>query len=219
MSAPVVSTAAAGRPQSVLELYRDDGPLARALGGALGARAALPPLALVAAGAAPLLALLALGGDDVALPAVAAAVAWLVLAGALSQGRPHDDRFAWGVPVLLRLVEYAGLLWFAALAGASAVPAAFALLTALAFRHYDVVYRLRYQGVAPPRWLEVAAGGWDGRLLLGFGLLAAGALPAGLFVAAALLAVVLVGESIVGWMRFERAQRPPLYSDEEDENQ
>ena len=50
--------------------------------------------------------------------------------------------------------------------------AAFALLCALAFRHYDLVYRLRHRGVAPPRWLDRAGGGWDGRLLAGFVLAA-----------------------------------------------
>jgi hypothetical protein len=48
-------------------------------------------------------------------------------------------------------------------------------------------------------------------------LLIAGALPAGMYVAAGLLAVVLGGESIAGWRRFERAQRPMLYEDEEEE--
>lgn len=219
MTASTSTTALAGRPQSVLDLYRDDGPLARAVGGALGARLRLPPLVLVAAGAAPLLAVLAVGGADVPLAAVGAVVAWTVLLGALSQGRAHDDRFAWAVPVVLRLVEYAGLLWLGALAGADAVPAAFALLAVLAFRHYDIVYRLRYQGVSPPAWLGVVAGGWDGRLLLGFVLLAAGTLPAGFFAAAIALAVVLAAESAAGWSRFARAQRPALYSDEEDENQ
>jgi hypothetical protein len=211
------ATAAMARPQNLLELYRDDGPLARALGAALGRRVRVAPLLLVAAAAAPLAVVVVLGGDDVARPAVAAVVAWLVVLGGLSHGRPHLDRFAWAVPALLRLVEYGGLLWLAALARPAAEPAAFALLAALAFRHYDIVYRQRYQGVAPPPWVGLATGGWDGRLLAGFALLATGALPAGFYVAAALLAAVFVGESVAGWTRLARAQRPTLYSEEEDE--
>lgn len=217
MSASAPIAAVAGRPQTVLGLYRDDGPLARALGQALGARVGLPPIVLALAAAAPLPAVLVLGGEDIPRLAVGIVVAWLVVAGSLSQERPRRDRFTWAVPAVLRLVEYVGLLWLAALAGDAAVPAAFALLAALAFHHYDVVYRLRYQGVAPPPWVGLIAGGWEGRLLVGFGLLAAGALPAGFFVAAALLAIVFVAESAAGWARVARAQRPALYAEEEDE--
>lgn len=211
--------AAGGQPQSVLELYRDDGPLARALGTTLGARIGLPAVVLVVAAVAAPLAVLALGGDDVPLLAVGAAVAWLVVLGALSQGREHNDRFAWMVPPLLRLAECGGLLWLASRAGPAAVAAAFALLAAVAFRHYDIVYRLRYQGVAPPAWVGQAAAGWEGRLLLGFTLLAVGALPAGFFVAAGLLAVLFVAESVAGWTRLARARRPAPYSDEEEEEE
>jgi len=210
------STAVAGQRQSVLELYRDDGPLARALGTTLGARIGLPAVMLVAAAAVPLLTVMALGGDDVPRLAVGAAVAWLVVVGALSQGRALSGRFAWTVPPLLRLVEYGGLAWFAVLAGAAAVPGAFALLAAVAFRHYDIVYRLRYQGVAPPPWVGRVGAGWEGRLVIGFALLAAGALPEGFFIAGGLLAIVFVAESVAGWTRLARAQRPELYSDEEE---
>jgi hypothetical protein len=208
--------AVVGQRQSMLELYRDDGPLARVLGTALGARVGAPAFLLVGAAALPLLTVLVLDGDGAPRAAVAAVLAWLVLAGALSHGRAHRDRFAWAVPALLRLVEYAGLLWFATLAGPAAVPAAFALLAALTFRHYDVVYRLRYQGVAPPLWLGLVAGGWEGRLLVAFALLSAGALRAGMFVAAALLAILFVSESAVGWARFSRMQRPPPYADDDE---
>ena len=59
------------------------------------------------------------------------------------------------------------------------MPAAFALLLAITYRHYDIVYRLRHRGMTPPRWLNRAAGGWDGRLLAGFALAAAALVPAG----------------------------------------
>ena len=74
------------------------------------------------------------------------------------------DQTRWAEPALLRAIEYAGLIWIAALAGESRVPAAFALLAALAFRHYDLVYRLRQRGTAParvgrPRWPAAGTAG------------------------------------------------------------
>ncbi|UGS36182.1 hypothetical protein DSM104329_02582 [Capillimicrobium parvum] len=105
----------------------------------------------------------------------------------------------------------------AAIAGERSLPAAFALLGVVAFRQYDLVYRLRYRGTVPPQWVNLVTLGWDGRLVLVWVLLIAGALPAGMYIAAGLLAVVLVGESVTGWRHFERAQRPMLYEDEEEE--
>jgi hypothetical protein len=203
---------------STLELYRDDGPLARALG-ALGQGVGVPPALLIATGFAPALALIAVDGDRVSHAAVGFALAWLVLMAGASSGQPHLDRLRWAAPPLLRLVEYASLVWIGAEAGASSRPAAFALICALTFRHYDIVYRLRHQGVPPPRRLGDLALGWDGRLVLGYILLVAGALPAGFFVAAGLLAAAFVAESVAGWRRFGRAQQPATYEDEEDEGQ
>ena len=88
----------------------------------------------------------------------------------------------------------AALLWIAANAGDSSHAAAFALIAALAFRHYDLVYRPRFQGVAPPAWLGFAAGGWDGRLVLAWVLLAVDALPAGMFIMAGVLGLAFVIE-------------------------
>ena len=138
----------------------------------------------------------------------------LVLLAGLSSGRPLRDRLRWAVPPALRAAEYGGLLWIGAVAGA--VPAAFALLCAITFRHYDIVYRLRVRGELPPRWLNRAAGGWDGRLLAGFALGAAGALPAGFHIAAGLLAVAFAAETVHSWLTYGRAQQAPAYEDDEE---
>ena len=204
-------------PRTLLEQYRDDGPLAQALG-ALGGLVRVPPFLLVGAGVAGLIALAAASGDAASDATVAAGVAWMVLLGGLSSGRPHADRFAWSVPGLLRVGEYGGLIWIAANAGGSGSAAAFALIAALAFRHYDLVYRPRYQGVAPPAWLQLAAGGWEGRLVLSVALLAAGALPAAMFVLAGALGAAFVTECALSWIRL--SSRPvSVYEDEEDEGQ
>jgi hypothetical protein len=202
---------------TLLEQYRDDGVLADAAG-ALGRVVRVPPAVLVGAGVAGLLALAAAEGDGAPDGLVAAGIGWLVVLATLARGRPHADRFAWSVPGLLRVGEYGAIVWIAANADESAVPAAFALIAALVFRHYDLVYRPRYQGVAPPAWLRVAAGGWEGRLVLCWLLLVAGALPAGMFVLAAVLGATFVAECALSWRRL--AARPvSVYEDEEDEGQ
>jgi hypothetical protein len=198
-----------------VETYRDDGPLARLLG---RVPVPVPPLALILLGGIPLLVAVAVTGDGASNGLVTAAVAWFVLWAGVSSGRPHDDRLRWAVPPALRLAEYGSVVWIAANAGDSSLPAAFAYLAVLSFHHYDLVYRLRHQGVSPPDW--IAFGGWDGRLVLALICLPAGLLPAAFFVAAALLAVVYVTESVASWVSFtRRAGQAGLYDDEEDEIQ
>jgi hypothetical protein len=218
MSAAATPTAAVATAQPAGPLLqRDDGPLARALG-RLGAGVPVSAFALLALGALPGLLLLIVRGDGATDLAAGIGIGWLVLLGGLSSGRPHTDKLRWAVPPLLRAVEYGGLLWIGALAG-DGLPGAFAVLCVLWFRHYDLVYRVRHQGVPPPRWLGDVALGWEGRLLGAYVLLVTGALPAGFYLYAALLAVVLVAETIDAWTRFSRARRPMTYDEEEDEGQ
>lgn len=198
-------------------LQRDDGPLARAIGRA-GTALPVTPFALLASAVLPLAVLIAVRGDAATDAAAGIAIAWLVLAGGASQGRPHTDKLRWAVPPLLRAAEYGGLLWLGALAG-DGLPGAFAVISVLWFRHYDLVYRVRHQGVAPPRALGDTLLGWEGRLVGGWLLLVTGALPAGFYVYAAVAAVVLVAETIDAWQRFGRAHRPVTYDEEEDEGQ
>jgi hypothetical protein len=221
MSAPATTTAvqpAKTEQPSALLVYRDDGPLAAALG-ALGRAIPLPPLVLLIVAVLPLALAIVLRGDDASDGLAAAVTAWLVILGGASSGRPHTDRVRWMVPALLRVAEYGGLIWFAALAGAADEGAAFALLGAIAFRQYDLVYRLRHMARTPPAWLNRLSGGWDGRLILMCVLLIAGALPTAYYIVAALLGAVFVAESVQAWTTFSRAQRPVMYEDEEDEGQ
>jgi Family of unknown function (DUF5941) len=196
-----------------LQLYRDDGPVARAIGALVRISSSLVTVIAVV----PLFVVMALKGDGASHALAGAVLAWLVVIGGAPSGSPPTDAFRWIVPPLLRAAEYAAILWIGALAGERAQPAAFALVCALAFRHYDLVYRLRNLGTQPARWVGDVALGWDGRLVLGYILLVAGALPAGFFVAAGLLATMFVAESIAGWRKFGRAPQPVTYEDEEDE--
>jgi hypothetical protein len=195
------------------ELFRDDGPIARACGATLGRAVRLPAIALLVIGALPSLALLVIERGGASDGAVGAAIGWLVLVGGASRGRPHTGPLRWAVPPVLRLVEYTAVLWLGALAGGTGPAAAFALLAAVAYRHYDLFYRLRFLGVAPPQWVGDVAGGWEGRLLAGYVLLVTGALPAGFFAAAAVFGALFAGESISGWMRAQ-AGDVPGYTDE-----
>jgi hypothetical protein len=192
-------------PDNVV-VYRDDGPVAHAIGRALG-RAGLipvPAMALLVAGVAGVLALAAFAGRDASLGLTAAGVAWLLLTHGTTTVRWPKESFHWAVPSLVRLGEYATLTWLAATD--DAVPAAFALIAALTYRHYDLVYRLRHRAEIPPRWLNRLAAGWDGRIIIAWLLLALGALPAAMYVWAGLLGAVSVAETVASWRRFERSR-------------
>jgi uncharacterized protein DUF5941 len=211
-------TVVPARPDPI-PVYRDDGPLALALGRALGPVVKLPAPLLIGLGLLALVAAIAIGGADVSLGVAGAVIAWVVLVLGIASGTPPRPRIRWAEPPLMRATEYTALIWIAALEGPDAYPAAFALLAALTFRHYDLVYRLRHRGVVPARWVSRLSGGWDLRLIVAFVLLAAGALPAGYFVAGGVLGVAFVGEAVYGWLAVGRVQRPLEYEDEEDEGQ
>ena len=206
----------ARRPSTPLERYRDDGALARFLGSTAGGLIPLPPLLLALVGTAGVLAAAVIEGDAAGNGTVAAAIAWLVAWVGVSSGRPHTDRFAWALPGVVRIGEYGSLIWIGATVGESASAGAFALIAALALRHYDLVYRSRFQGRPPAAWLDLVAGGWDGRLVLVTVLLAAGTLPEALFVIAGVLGLVFVSECVVSWARHSAAP-VSIYEDEEDE--
>jgi len=218
-TAPASAHAPTERPSTLL-VYRDDGPLARALGHALPrSLARVPALVGAVAGVVPLLVVVAVGGDGVSRGVAAAVLAWLVLITGASHDASHSDRMAWAVPPAVRLGEYVALLWIASLHDGTTQPAAFALLCALAFRHYDLAYRLRHQASTPAAWVNAVSLGWEGRVVLAFVLLLAGALPGGYYAWAAIVAVVFVGEATVSWVAHARGQRTVDYEDEEDEGQ
>ena len=204
---------------TALQVYRDDGPLAAWLGRKLGRAVPVGELPLTLLGALPLVAVLATAGRTPPAAAVGLAVLGFVLLAGAGAGRPDVGSFGWIVSPLLRLLEYAFLIRLTVLADPEAVPLCFALLAVLAFHHYDTVYRLRHQRVAPPAWTRAAGGGWEGRLLIAYALAVAGALGLGLGAAAAVLAVVYAAESILSWLRFARAERPAVYDDEEPEDE
>ncbi|HEX8103026.1 MAG TPA: DUF5941 domain-containing protein [Solirubrobacteraceae bacterium] len=198
-----------------LQIYRDDGPLARAIG-----RLVAAPEAIVAVlGAAVLGVVLGLSDDATPAGLLIGGVALAVVIVATGAGRPHDGAFSWLVPPVLRALEYAGLIRLTSLADPDAMPICFALLAVLAFHHYDIVYRLRQQGAAPPAWTRTVGGGWEGRLLVAAVLAAFDVLGTGMLVAAIALTCVWVGESVASWTSYARALRPAVIDDEEAEDE
>ena len=208
-------SAVAAQPDPIA-VYRDDGPIARELGD-LGRSLPLSGPALALAALVPLLVVAIAGGSELSHTGAGIVLVWVLLVGGASSGVPGRQKISWAVTPLMRLTEYAGLIWIAGLHGASAYPAAFALIFALQFRHYDLVYRLRHRGVVPARWVSALSLGWDGRLVLAYLLLVAGALPAGYYVVAAVLGMAFVGEAVYGWVVVGRVEPPIGDEDEEDE--
>ncbi len=194
-------TAAVDTGAGPLPAYRDDGAVARAIAAVAGPFRRVPPVLLLVVGGLPLLVAGALVREEASWWLVGACVGWAVLCGGLSGARELRDRLRWAVPQLLRAIEYGGIIWIASATGDAADPAAFALLGAIAFRHYDVAYRFAQRTAVPPRTLVLLLGGWDGRLLVTTALAAAGAAATGYYVLAAVIAVLAVGEAVVFWLR------------------
>ena len=194
-------TAAVDSASGPLQTYRDDGAVSLLLGRIAGPARRIPPIALLLAGGLPLLAAGAIAREDASWWLIGACVGWVVLCGGLSSGRPLRDRLRWAVPQLLRAIELGAIIWIASATSDDADPAAFALLLAIAFRHYDVAYRFAQRGTTPPRRLGLLLGGWDGRLLATTALGAAGAAAAGFYVLAVYIGVLAVGEAVAFWLR------------------
>jgi hypothetical protein len=74
------------------------------------------------------------------------------------------NRFDWLEPSLLRAFEGAIFIW-AVVATDLNRPAAFLLLFAILFNHYDNMYRA-LQGEHKPKWLAIAGGFIPGRVIL-----------------------------------------------------
>ncbi len=192
-TAPPPEGPAAG---DVLAPHRDDGPLLllqpRAVLGIPAVLLLMASLVLLALAATTTTDLLDLGPP---WPWTTGALL-LAIAGAWGRSLPRLD---WPIPALLRALEYGTIL---VLVGASGW--GYALLATLAIRHYDIVYRVRLLGTAPPRRLAVLTGGWPvrcGLLVLAavFGL--AEPVAATMTI---LLAPVIVTEIVVRWVIRER---------------
>ncbi|MFE3760930.1 DUF5941 domain-containing protein [Streptomyces sp. NPDC059104] len=136
---------------------------------------------------------------------VYAALLYAVLSGD-AVGAPLRGALDWLLPPLFRAAEYTTVLVLAVKADVpGALPAAFGLIAAVAYHHYDTVYRIRGGTGAPPHWLVRTIGGHEGRVLLTAVLAAvlasrAADFPVALTVTAVFVALVVLVESIRFWV-------------------
>ncbi|MBT2384277.1 DUF5941 domain-containing protein, partial [Streptomyces sp. ISL-11] len=184
----------------------DSGPLAEAVSGSVGRRVpassySAPFWAALAAASLLVGPLFADNGGT--WWAVLQAAGYAVFAG-LAVAQPLKGPLDWLVPPVFRAAEYGIILVLAARSGApGALPAAFGLVAAVAYHHYDTVYRIRGGTGAPPHWLVRAIGGHEGRVLA---VTTAAALwhdqgfTIALTVLAAALAIAVLIESIRFWV-------------------
>lgn len=178
-----------------LRFLRDDGHLSRGIG--VLVQGALPPFLPALAGILVLGVLLAAGFGDLTGATLFAPAAALLLSGVAS-AHPHDGRFDWLVPPLLRGAEY---LYLFALGYGSGVPGpmVFTLIAVIVLHHASAVSRTRC-GVPPSNWMMRAMLGWDGRMLLVAAGGAMGWFPFAYGLVSGYLAVMLVWESTTSWL-------------------
>jgi len=169
---------------------------------------------------APLL--IALAGTAVLAVSLFSGVTWAPVVGALvyaltsgqALSRPLKGALDWLVPPLFRAAEYCTVLILAVKAEVNgALPAAFGLVAAVAYHHYDTVYRIRGNAGASPAWLVRAIGGHEGRTLL-VTVLAAALTASQFTVALTVLAVAVALLVLVESIRFWVSAGAPAVHDE-----
>ncbi|MGW5104897.1 DUF5941 domain-containing protein [Streptomyces sp. NPDC004100] len=191
------------RAAQALADLTDSGPLTRLLTRGRPGKVRLTVLAPLCAalGAVVLVGSAALFGASWTL-VVAAGL--YVLFSAEAVERPLKGALDWLVPPFFRAAEYSTVLILAAKADVpGALPAAFGLVAAVAYHHYDTVYRIRGGAGAPPAWLVCATGGQEGRVLLVAvlaALLTASQFTVALTVLAVVIALLVLAESIRFWV-------------------
>jgi hypothetical protein len=137
----------------------------------------------------------------------------------LALARPLKGSLDWLVPPLFRAAEYGTVLILAAESHVNgALPAAFGLVAAVAYHHYDTVYRIRGDAGAPPQWLVRAIGGHEGRTLLVTilaALLTGAQFKVALTALAGYVAVLVLAESIRFWVAAHKGGAPAVHDEGE----
>ncbi|MYQ76104.1 CDP-alcohol phosphatidyltransferase family protein [Streptomyces sp. SID4923] len=192
------------RAAQALADLADSGPIAQliaARGPKIGGAWTAPAVALVGTGALIAAALQQPFGSR---QTIIAAVFYAVCSG-IAVARPLKGALDWLVPPVFRAAEYCTVLILAARSDIDgALPAAFGLVSAVAYHHYDTVYRIRGGTGAPPQWLVRTIGGHEGRTLvvavLAAALTGASGFTTALTVLAVAVAVIVLVESIRFWV-------------------
>ncbi|MEU6982305.1 DUF5941 domain-containing protein [Streptomyces sp. NPDC046324] len=145
---------------------------------------------------------------------VFAAVLYVVISGSVV-AQPLKGALDWLLPPLFRAAEYGTILILAARSEVNgALPAAYGLVAAVAYHHYDTVYRIRGGTGAPPAWLVRTVGGHEGRTLLVTVLAALASSGTDFTLALTALAVVVALVVLVESIRFWVSSGAPAVHDE-----
>ncbi|MEV0786865.1 DUF5941 domain-containing protein [Streptomyces sp. NPDC050423] len=202
------------RAAQALADLADSGPLAQlvaARGPRIPGAWTAPVVAVVGAGALIAAALQQPFGSR---QMIVAAVFYAVCSG-IAVARPLKGALDWLVPPVFRAAEYCTILALAARSDIDgALPAAFGLVSAVAYHHYDTVYRIRGGTGAPPQWLVRTIGGHEGRTLVVAVLAAVLTGAPGFTVALTALAVAVALVVLVESIRFWVSSGAPAVHDE-----
>ncbi|MEU6878377.1 DUF5941 domain-containing protein [Streptomyces sp. NPDC046712] len=154
------------RAAQALADLADSGPLAQLLAATRpNIKGAWVPPVVATIGAVSLLT--AAGARDFGSAQVVVAAVFYVICSAVAVAHPLKGALDWLVPPVFRAAEYGTILILAARSEVNgALPAAYGLVAAVAYHHYDTVYRIRGGTGAPPTWLVRTIGGHEGRTLL-----------------------------------------------------
>ncbi|MEH0417027.1 DUF5941 domain-containing protein [Streptomyces sp. B21-083] len=203
------------RAAQALADLADSGPLAELVGRVPGRTTGGSRLLLALEGTAVLIFAVWACGYGSPIP-VALSVLYVLSAGG-AVALPLMGRLDWLVPPLFRAAEYGTVLLLAGKAEANgALPAAFGLVAAVAYHHYDTVYRIRGNAGAPPRWLVRASGGHEGRTLVVVvlaALLTASQFVVALTVLAVAVALLVLAESIRYWVIAHQGGAPAVHDE------
>lgn len=202
------------RAAQALADLADSGPLAEAaaaFGPRLGGSWSAPITALLAG---VLMIASAFSQPFGSWHTILAAVVYAMLSG-MAVSRPLKGALDWLVPPIFRAAEYCTVLVLAARSDVpGALPAAFGLVSAVAYHHYDTVYRIRGGTGAPPRWLVRTIGGHEGRTLVVAVLAAVFTQHSAFTVALTALAVAVALVVLVESIRFWVSSGAPAVHDE-----
>ncbi|MFF1692323.1 DUF5941 domain-containing protein [Streptomyces sp. NPDC058257] len=205
------------RAAQALADLSDSGPLASAFA-ALG-RGRLPLPAPVIAFVGGAVVVCVAGLTSYGSPWVVVAAVVHVVTSGLAVARPLKGTLDWLVPPFFRAAEYGTILLLAAKADVNgALPAAFGLVSAVAYHHYDTVYRIRGDAGAPPHWLVRAIVGHEGRTLVvavAAALLTGTDFTVALTALAVAVALVVLVESIRYWVTAHKRGAPAVHDEGE----
>jgi len=202
------------RAARALAELADSGPIAQfvaAVGPRLGGSWSAPLTALLAGA---LMIASALSQPFGSWHTILAAVVYAMFSG-MAVSRPLKGALDWLVPPIFRAAEYCTVLILAARSDVpGALPAAFGLVSAVAYHHYDTVYRIRGGTGAPPQWLVRTIGGHEGRTLVVAVLAAVFTQHPAFTVALTTLAVAVALVVLVESIRFWVSSGAPAVHDE-----